>query len=201
MNQVDKVKKDIKSEVKLIFGTAFFVMFLACVTLLFLTESSHTYFAIKTLALVIAFVSMHIVCVKIVGTRIKLLFEPVDKYVADSDETIDILSKENSENINSILEVNKSHAKLLDKANIGAKASKKFSRNINKNKEVNRQVVTKVTFNKLSDELINDYVAKGLAKGKAGAYGIQDHYPLVNHIDGSYDNVVGLPTEDIKRHI
>ena len=72
---------------------------------------------------------------------------------------------------------------------------------LNKNKEVNRQVITKVTFNKLSDELINEYVSKGLAKGKAGAYGIQDAYPLVNHIDGSYYNVMGLPIEDIKRHI
>lgn len=72
---------------------------------------------------------------------------------------------------------------------------------LNKNKEVNRQVITKVTFNKLSDELINEYVSKGLAKGKAGAYGIQDNYPLVKSINGSYDNVMGLPTEDIKKHI
>lgn len=72
---------------------------------------------------------------------------------------------------------------------------------LHKKKEVNRQVITKVTFNKLSDELINAYVKSGLAMGKAGAYGIQDNYDLVKSIDGSYDNVMGLPTEDIKKHI
>lgn len=72
---------------------------------------------------------------------------------------------------------------------------------INKKKEVNRQVITKVTFNKLSDKLINEYVNKGLARGKAGAYGIQDGYDLVKSINGSYDNVVGLPVEDIKKYI
>ena len=72
---------------------------------------------------------------------------------------------------------------------------------INKKKEINRQVVTKVTFNKLSDELINEYVKKGYANGKAGAYGIQDPYDIVKHIDGSYFNVMGLPIEDIKHFI
>ncbi|MCQ2796745.1 MAG: Maf family protein [Bacilli bacterium] len=72
---------------------------------------------------------------------------------------------------------------------------------INKEKEVNRQVVTRVTFNKLTESLINEYVSKGLANGKAGAYGIQDNYDLVKSIDGSYFNVMGLPIEDIKKHI
>lgn len=72
---------------------------------------------------------------------------------------------------------------------------------IDMDREITRTVKTIVRFNKLSDELINEYVAKGLAKGKAGAYGIQDDYPLVNSIDGSYDNVMGLPTEDIIKHI
>jgi len=72
---------------------------------------------------------------------------------------------------------------------------------ISKNKEINRTVKTEVIFNKLSKELINEYVSKGLSKGKAGAYGIQDNYPLVKEINGSYDNVMGLPTEDIKKHI
>ncbi|MCQ2794243.1 MAG: Maf family protein [Bacilli bacterium] len=64
-------------------------------------------------------------------------------------------------------------------------------------RSIKRTVKTKVTFNKLSTSLINEYVSKGLAKGKAGAYGIQDRYPLVKSIDGSYDNVVGLPVENI----
>ena len=56
---------------------------------------------------------------------------------------------------------------------------------------------TKVLFNDLSDCVIDEYIEKGLPFGKAGAYGIQDGYPLVKEYDGSYDNVVGLPTEKI----
>ncbi len=72
---------------------------------------------------------------------------------------------------------------------------------INKEREINRQVVTEVTFNRLNDNLINKYVKQGYAKGKAGAYGIQDPFNLVKKIEGSYDNVVGLPTEDINKFI
>jgi len=193
-NQVDKVKKDIKSEVMLIFGVAFFVMFLACVILLFLTESSHTYFAVKTLALVIAFVSMHIVCVKIVGTRIRLLFEPVDKYVADSDETIDILSKENRENINNILEVNKSHAKLLDKANIGARASKKLTRNINKNKEVadSLQQREEEIYDKIEDFMkeIRQFKTSIAYGNEILSQNIEDICDLNKDINADYDEIV-----------
>ena len=72
---------------------------------------------------------------------------------------------------------------------------------ISKEKEVTRTVRTYVYFNKLSDELINTYIATGSPMDKAGAYGIQDQeFDLVNHIEGSFDNVIGLPTEDIKAH-
>lgn len=72
---------------------------------------------------------------------------------------------------------------------------------IDKHKEVTRTVKTYVYFNKLSDELIDKYIASGSPMDKAGAYGIQDkEFNLVNHIEGSMDNVVGLPTEDIKKH-
>ena len=53
---------------------------------------------------------------------------------------------------------------------------------------------TNVYFNNLSDQTILDYVASGRPMDKAGSYGIQDHdVNLVDHIDGDYDNVVGLP--------
>lgn len=69
---------------------------------------------------------------------------------------------------------------------------------INKDFEINRVVISKVTMNELSDELINKYVEEGLSEGKAGSYGIQDkNYHLVKHVDGSVDNVIGLPVEDI----
>lgn len=54
---------------------------------------------------------------------------------------------------------------------------------------------TEVTFSDLTDELIGKYVGSGLCADKAGAYGIQDGYPLVKSYKGSYSNVVGLPTE------
>ena len=72
---------------------------------------------------------------------------------------------------------------------------------INKDKEITRTVRTYVYFNKLSDELIDEYIKSGSPMDKAGAYGIQDQeFNLVNHIEGSFDNVIGLPTEDIKAH-
>ena len=72
---------------------------------------------------------------------------------------------------------------------------------ISKDREITRTVRTYVYFNKLSDELIDRYIASGSPMDKAGAYGIQDkEFDLVNHIEGSFDNVIGLPTEDILQH-
>ncbi len=53
---------------------------------------------------------------------------------------------------------------------------------------------TKVRFHELSKEWILEYIASGSPMDKAGAYGIQDG-GLVEGIEGSYDNVVGFPTE------
>lgn len=72
---------------------------------------------------------------------------------------------------------------------------------IGKGKEITRTVATDVYFNELSDELIRDYIAKKKPLDKAGAYGIQDGYPLIDHIEGSFDNVMGLPTEDLLTHL
>lgn len=48
-------------------------------------------------------------------------------------------------------------------------------------------------------ELIESYVAGGEWAGKAGAYGIQDVGDrLVERIEGSFSNVVGLPVEVVK---
>ena len=43
-----------------------------------------------------------------------------------------------------------------------------------------------------------EYIKTGSPMDKAGAYGIQDNFGLVKKIHGSYDNVVGLPIEEIK---
>ena len=57
--------------------------------------------------------------------------------------------------------------------------------------------VTKVTFAKLSDEAITYYLNNYKPFDKAGSYGIQDWIGLIgiSKIEGSYTNVVGLPTE------
>ena len=59
--------------------------------------------------------------------------------------------------------------------------------------------VTKVTFSKLSDEAIHYYLENYKPFDKAGAYGIQDWIGLIgiSKIEGSYTNVVGLPTEKV----
>lgn len=59
-------------------------------------------------------------------------------------------------------------------------------------------VETKVVFNRLSEELIEEYVKSGSPLDKAGAYGIQDGYPLVERFEGSYTNVVGFPMELVR---
>jgi len=71
---------------------------------------------------------------------------------------------------------------------------------INSEKEISRTVKTEVFFHNLSKDTIDAYLKSGLPFDKAGAYGIQDGFDLVDHIIGSYDNVMGLPVEDIARH-
>ena len=60
---------------------------------------------------------------------------------------------------------------------------------------------TKVVFNKLSLEQIVSYAKSGLGLDKAGGYGIQDNDIFVKEIIGSFDNVVGLPTEKLKEEL
>lgn len=57
--------------------------------------------------------------------------------------------------------------------------------------------ITKVTFSSLSDEAISYYLEHYKPFDKAGSYGIQDWIGLIgiSNIEGSYTNVVGLPTE------
>jgi septum formation protein len=56
--------------------------------------------------------------------------------------------------------------------------------------------ITKVTFGTLSEDQIKYYLDKYKPFDKAGAYGIQEWIGLVgiSKIEGSYTNVVGLPT-------
>jgi septum formation protein len=63
--------------------------------------------------------------------------------------------------------------------------------------------ITKVTFGTLSDEAIKYYLDNYKPFDKAGSYGIQEWIGLVGitNIDGSYTNVVGLPTEKVYQYL
>jgi septum formation protein len=65
--------------------------------------------------------------------------------------------------------------------------------------EVVRQAVrTEVKFVEASHDVLAAYVATGEPLDKAGAYGIQGQGGvLVERIDGSYSNVVGLPMAEL----
>lgn len=52
-----------------------------------------------------------------------------------------------------------------------------------------------VTFEELTDAIIEAYVATGKPLDKAGAYGIQDGFPLVKRYAGSFSCIMGLPVE------
>ena len=60
-------------------------------------------------------------------------------------------------------------------------------------------VVSKVSFETLDKEEIEYYVNNFKPYDKAGAYGIQEWigYIGVNHVEGSYFNVMGLPTQKL----
>lgn len=65
-------------------------------------------------------------------------------------------------------------------------------------KETGGVAVTSVTFRELSETEIDAYVASGESADKAGAYAIQGRgRELVQEIDGSWSNVVGLPLEPL----
>lgn len=68
-----------------------------------------------------------------------------------------------------------------------------------RDKEVSFTVASEVTFGKLTDEEIEYYLEKDKPYDKAGSYGIQDWIGLgkVEKINGSYSNIVGLPTREV----
>lgn len=60
--------------------------------------------------------------------------------------------------------------------------------------------VTRVKVNQLSDSEIEGYIRTGEPFGKAGAYAIQGIGAfMIERIDGSYTNVVGLPVYEVIR--
>lgn len=63
--------------------------------------------------------------------------------------------------------------------------------------------VSEVFFRQLTDEEISSYVAQYSPLDKAGSYGIQERIGLIGieRINGSYTNVVGLPTEKVYQQL
>jgi septum formation protein len=63
--------------------------------------------------------------------------------------------------------------------------------------------VSEVYFNKLTYDEISTYVNKYQPFDKAGSYGIQERIGLIGieRINGSYTNVVGLPTEKLYKEL
>ena len=74
--------------------------------------------------------------------------------------------------------------------------------NAEKQVSVSRVVTTEVCFSFFSRETAAAYVATGEPLDKAGAYGIQGCGGfLVEKINGSYSNVVGLPLAEVIREL
>jgi septum formation protein len=63
--------------------------------------------------------------------------------------------------------------------------------------------VTTVRFSEMSDEEIEYYIQNYQPFDKAGSYGIQEWIGLgfIASINGSYSNVVGLPTEKLRKEL
>ena len=62
--------------------------------------------------------------------------------------------------------------------------------------------MSRVHFRELDDRAIRDYLAKIDPLDKAGAYAAQGHgTEIIERIDGSYSNVVGLPMEATTREL
>jgi septum formation protein len=63
---------------------------------------------------------------------------------------------------------------------------------------ITNYVTTKVRFHRVASDLIKSYVETGEPMDKAGSYSIQSTGTfLVDSIEGSYNNVVGLPVEKV----
>lgn len=67
------------------------------------------------------------------------------------------------------------------------------------NKQVSFSETTEVYFRVLRDEEISSYVRQYSPLDKAGSYGIQEWIGItgITRINGSYTNVVGLPSEKV----
>ena len=62
--------------------------------------------------------------------------------------------------------------------------------------------ITKVTFRKMSETEIDNYCKLDTIYDKAGAYAIQNEAgEYIINIEGDYNNVVGLPVDELKKYL
>ena len=62
--------------------------------------------------------------------------------------------------------------------------------------------VTWVRFHRVGEKVIRDYMQRVHVMDKAGAYAIQEYGEmLVDKVEGSYENVVGLPIERVEEEL
>ncbi|HHL39061.1 MAG TPA: septum formation inhibitor Maf [Deltaproteobacteria bacterium] len=65
-------------------------------------------------------------------------------------------------------------------------------------RSIRRAVTSRVTMRPLSEAVIEEYLASGESMDKAGAYAVQGlGARLVERVEGSYTNVVGLPVDEL----
>jgi septum formation protein len=70
------------------------------------------------------------------------------------------------------------------------------------NHELTRTVESRVTIKELTDNEITDYIATGEPMDKAGSYAAQGlGRKLIEKLEGSYTNVVGLPLDELKQSL
>ena len=55
--------------------------------------------------------------------------------------------------------------------------------------------VTELRMDAIDDDALEEYLASGLWRGKAGAFGYQDRLGWLHILEGSESNVIGLPME------
>lgn len=74
---------------------------------------------------------------------------------------------------------------------------------IYKNRIIKKEVISYVVFNKLNDEQVCNYIKNVNVFDKAGSYSFQDdkNYNLIKETRGSTDNIMGFPTEKIKKDL
>ncbi len=67
---------------------------------------------------------------------------------------------------------------------------------------ISKTVTTRVHMGRNTEDMLRAYIASGEPMDKAGAYGIQGIGAfLVDQVEGSYTNVVGLPLRSVLNHL